>query len=205
MQSKKKHKKVTLYFGSFNPVHNGHIGLANHVINSGLSDELWFVVSPQNPLKQQTDLLDENLRLEMLRLAIGSNLLLQVSDIEFFMPKPSYTVNTLQALQIKYPDVQFFLLIGSDNALVFNKWKDYTTILRTVKILVYPRTNFDSAHLKHTFPQMQLLKQAPIFDISSTQIRNDLENGNTALARQWLKPEVLNFITEHKLYAPLCS
>ncbi|MDR2824300.1 MAG: nicotinate-nucleotide adenylyltransferase [Prevotellaceae bacterium] len=200
MQAEKIRKNVVLYFGSFNPVHNGHFGLVNYLIDNNLTRELWFVVSPRNPLKLQAGLIDENLRIEMVRLAIGENLLLQASDIEFFMPKPSYTVDTLQVLQTKFPNTDFSLLTGSDNALVFNKWKDYKTILKRVEVLVYPRESYDFQKVAHVFPQMKLLADAPVFEISSTQIRDELARGKTALARKWLQPKILDFILKNNLY-----
>ena len=116
-------KKVGLYFGSFNPVHTGHIHLAKYLTDNNLVDEVWFVISPCNPLKDQTGLIDEYLRLDMLMLAIKDNPRFKVCDIEFTMPIPSYTVDTLAELHKQFADIQFTLLIGSDNALVFDKWK----------------------------------------------------------------------------------
>ncbi|MCL1868561.1 MAG: nicotinate (nicotinamide) nucleotide adenylyltransferase [Paludibacter sp.] len=192
--------KTALYFGSFNPIHNGHLGLANYLINNNLSDEVWFVVSPRNPLKNEQELIDEHLRIDMARLAIDGNNCLQTSDIEFDMPKPSFTVDTLKKLQQKFPDVNFSLLIGSDNALVFDKWKDFKAILQMVEILVYPRENFDFKQVKENFPQMKYLEFAPQYKISSTQIRNEIKKHHFALANKWLHPKVLNYIKCKNIY-----
>ena len=117
-------KRIGIYSGSFNPIHSGHLNLSEYLINNQIVDEVWFVVSPCNPLKNQTNLLDEYLRLDMLMLAIQNQPKFKVSDVEFVMTIPSYTINTLHELSIQYPDNQFFLIIGSDNALVFDKWKN---------------------------------------------------------------------------------
>lgn len=193
-------KKISLYFGSFNPIHNGHLWLADYLINNNLVDELWFVVSPCNPFKKEQELIDENLRIEMVRLAVGDNNCLQTSDIEFNMTKPSYTVDTLKKLQQNYPEYKFSLLIGSDNALVFKKWKDFSDILQMVEVLVYPRKSFDFTQVKDIFPQMKYLVSAPLYDISSTQIRNEIKKNRFTLAKKWLKPEVLNFIKHKNIY-----
>jgi nicotinate-nucleotide adenylyltransferase len=193
-------KKIALYFGSFNPIHNGHLGLANYLINNNLSDEVWFVVSPRNPLKNEQELIDEHLRIAMVRLAIDGENCLQASDIEFDMPKPSFTVDTLKKLQQKFPDAHFSLLIGSDNALVFNKWKDFETILQMVEILVYPRENSNFQQVKENFPKMKYLAFAPQYKISSTQIRNEIKKNRFVLAKKWLQPKVLNYIKCKNIY-----
>ena len=193
-------RKITFYFGSFNPIHNGHTGLANYLLNNNLSDEVCFVVSPRNPLKNEQELIDENLRIEMVRLAIGNDNRLQASDIEFDMPKPSYTVDTLKKLQQKFPDARLSLLIGSDNALIFDKWKDFQTILQMVDILVYPRKNFDFQQVEECFEQMTYLPNAPLFQISSTEIRDEIKKNNFAFAKKWLNPKVLYFIKSKKIY-----
>ncbi len=189
--------KIALFFGSFNPVHTGHTQLAEYLINKKLFEEIWFVVSPCNPLKNQTDLLDEYIRLDMLMAAIGGNPHFKACDIEFELPVPSYTIDTLHALSDEYPENQFALIIGSDNALVFDKWKNPQQILTEYPVYAYPRRGFDFAVVADLYPQMQLL-DSPYFDISSTKIRAALAQKKDVT--QWLHPSVLQYITENNLY-----
>lgn len=186
--------RIGLYFGSFNPIHNGHIGLANYLLTTDL-EEVWLIVSPHNPLKESTHLLDDQLRLEMARLAVKKSPKIHVSDIEFGLPKPSYTIHTLDYLSTQYPEHEFVLLIGADNAAMFDKWRAYETILSRFSVMVYPRTGFPNSSDK--FPQMRFVN-APLFDISSTDIRQRLQKGEDC---SHLIPEkVLQFINEHNLY-----
>jgi len=189
--------KVGLYFGSFNPVHIAHLNLANHLLDNNIVDEVWFVVSPCNPLKRQTDLLDENIRMNMLNLTIAGNPNLKTSDIEFSMPIPSYTINTLEKLSSLYPDIQFFLIIGSDNALVFNLWKDYERILKHYPVLVYPRPGYDFKQVEALYPQMRLLP-TPDYDISSTEIRKAIAENKDVSG--WLHPAVLQYILDNNFF-----
>ena len=122
-------KSIGLFFGSFNPIHLGHTNLAEYIFRFSGVDEIWFIVSPRNPLKEQSELIDENLRLKMLQLATGDKDYLVASDIEFDLPKPSYTIKTLNTLSEIFPEDDFILLIGSDNMQIFDQWKDYQTIL----------------------------------------------------------------------------
>lgn len=189
--------KVGLYFGSFNPVHIGHVNLADYLIDKELVDEVWFVISPCNPLKEQSALIDEYLRLDMLLLAIKNNPQFKVCDIEFTMPIPSFTIDTLSELKNQYPDIDFELLIGSDNALVFDKWKSPEHILANYSVLVYPRRGFDFEEVAGKYPQMKLLN-SPFFDVSSTEIRQAIAQKKDAT--QWLHPSVYQFIQELGLY-----
>ncbi len=191
-------KSIGLFFGSFNPIHLGHIYLAEYIFAFSGVDEIWFIVSPRNPLKEQSELIDEHLRLRMIELATEEKDYLQVSDIEFDMPKPSYTVNTLQTLAEKYPEDNFILLIGSDNMQIFDKWKDYQTILDEFSVLVYPRNGFEYEPFEEIYPDMQILEEAPFFEISSTEIRELIKNNQDA--SQWLHPDVYQFIKENNLY-----
>lgn len=169
-------KKVALYFGSFNPIHNGHIGLGEYLLEHADVDELWYVVSPQNPLKKRADLWDDELRYRLACEATKGNERMGVCDVEFDLPKPSYTVNTLRMLSEKYPDCQFSLLIGADNYQIFDKWYCYEEILRDYTIYVYPREGVEVDMTK--FPQMKWL-DAPLYPISSTMVRERLARGES--------------------------
>lgn len=191
-------KNIGLFFGSFNPIHLGHIQLAEYIFDFSGVDEIWYIVSPRNPLKGHTELIDEHLRLKMIELATADKEYLQVSDIEFDLPKPSYTITTLRALTDKYPEDEFILLIGSDNMVIFDQWKDYQTILDEYSILVYPREGYPYEDFEEKYPEMQVLEEAPLFEISSTQIREMIKNNEDA--SQWLHPEVYEFIKTNGLY-----
>ena len=132
-------KKVGLFFGTYNPIHVGHLVIANHLANYTELDEVWLVVSPQNPLKKKDSLLQDYHRLALVRVAIEDNPKLKASDIEFSLPKPSYTSNTLAHINEKYPDYSFALIMGEDNLRTFHKWKNYADILKNNQIYVYPR------------------------------------------------------------------
>ena len=191
-------KSIGLFFGSFNPIHLGHTQLAEYIFEYSGVDEIWYIVSPRNPLKEQSELIDEHLRFRLIEMATEGKDYLKVSDIEFNMPKPSYTINTLQALSEKYPEDNFILLIGSDNMQIFDQWKDYQTILNEYSILVYPRKDFDYEPFEEIYPDMQILEEAPFFEISSTDIRELIKNNQDA--SQWLHPDVYQFIKENRLY-----
>ncbi|HRS67911.1 MAG TPA: nicotinate (nicotinamide) nucleotide adenylyltransferase [Paludibacteraceae bacterium] len=186
--------RIGLYFGSFNPIHNGHIGLSNYLLTSDL-EEVWLIVSPHNPLKESAHLLDDKLRFEMARLAVKNNPKIQVSEVEFGLPKPSYTINTLNYLSIHYPQHEFVLLIGADNVETFDKWRDYEGILNRFKVLVYPREGFPKFSDK--FPQMRFI-DAPLFHVSSTEIRERLQRGEDC--SNLMPAEVIHFINTHRLY-----
>ena len=191
--------RIGIYSGSFNPIHLGHQQLAQYLIENKLVDEVWFVVSPCNPLKNQEDLIDEYIRLEMVVLAIREQHGLKASDIEFTMPIPSYSIDTLHELSSQYPDFQFNLIIGSDNALVFNQWKEYEKLLTEYPVLVYPRSGHDFAEVAQKYPQMQLL-DSPYYDISSTQIRDLIAQKKDVT--KWLHPSVYQIIKDNCLYLP---
>lgn len=197
LKSEKIKKRIGIYSGSFNPVHLGHQKLAEYLIENGIVDEVWIVVSPCNPLKNQSDMLDEYIRLDMLMLAFQNQPHIKVSDIEFTMPIPSYSIDTLHLLSSQYPDFQFSFIIGSDNAFVFDKWKDYTTILYEYPVQVYPRHGYDFAEIAEKYPQMQLLS-TPLYDISSTQIRDFIAQKKDVTC--WLHSSVYQFIVENQLY-----
>ncbi len=165
---------IGLFFGSFNPVHVGHMVLANYMASFTDLEQVWFVVSPQNPLKQKSSLLDQHQRLHMVNLAIGDNPKFKSSTIEFNLPQPSYTINTLEHLKEKYPDKTFSIILGEDNLPSFTKWKNYDEILKKHKLYVYPRPNIATCEL-HTHTQVVLTK-APQIDISSTFIRQAIKD-----------------------------
>lgn len=188
---------IAIYSGSFNPIHKGHLQLAHFVLEKQLAQEVWFVVTPCNPLKEQAELIDHFLRLDMVISVIGNQSAFKASDVEFDMPVPSYSIDTLTELCKMFPEHTFSLLIGSDNALVFDQWKNYSEILAKFKVLVYPRRGYNFETVAQRYPQMQLLN-SPYCDISSTEIRNAIV-GNQPVDK-WIEPEVIEFIYENNLY-----
>ena len=190
-------KKIGIYSGSFNPIHKGHTQLAAYLIEQKIVDEVWFVVSPCNPLKERSELLDEYIRLEMLVLALQQHPGMKASDIEFSMPIPSYSVDTLNYLVKEYPTVQFSLIIGSDNALIFDQWKEYQQILDHFPVLVYPRKGYGFETVADQYPAMQLLS-TPYYDISSTQIRQLIQERQDLTP--YLHPSVIQLIEENNFY-----
>lgn len=182
---------VGIFGGSFNPVHNGHIALARAIVERGLVDEVWLTLSPLNPLKNNpTDLLPDNTRLEMLRLATEGIPGLRVCDIELTMPRPSFTINTLRELSRRNPGIGFRLIIGADNMLIFDRWKEHDEILRDYAPIVYPRPGF---------PCPQAI-DLPVHDVSSTLVRNLIAAGDERAATLIPAP-VLNYITSRRLYS----
>lgn len=161
--------KVGLFFGSFNPIHTGHMIIANLVKETTEIDEVWFIVSPQNPFKKNKGLLHEFDRLDMVNAAIGDDYQFRSSDVEFNMPRPSYTIDTLTLLQEKYPEKQFHLIIGEDNLESFPKWKNHDKILEHFGLIVYPRPNSKESELSKS--ENVRLIEAPEVDISATFIR----------------------------------
>jgi nicotinate-nucleotide adenylyltransferase len=160
---------VGLYFGSFNPVHVGHLIIANHIVNNTTLDQVWFVVSPQNPFKQSASLLNEYHRLHMVSLAIDGETKLKASSVEFKLPKPSYTIDTLTYLEEKHPDYRFSIVMGSDGFQNLNKWKNYQTLVKNYSFYIYLRPGFKIE--ENSGASIHIL-QAPLLDISSTAIRN---------------------------------
>lgn len=177
--------RVVLYFGSFNPIHRGHLSIADYVIDSGLCDEMWLVVSPNNPLKEKCDLLDEDKRLEMARLAVSEwRDEIKICDIEYQLSKPSFTIHTILELSKCYPNIEFHLLMGEDNIFTFDKWYKWIELACKVNILIYPRDvnninvgeKIDMLRDMGNFGESKFLylKDAPLINISSTEIRNKL-------------------------------
>lgn len=161
--------EIGLFFGSFNPIHTGHMIIANLVKETTNVSEVWFVVSPQNPFKKNKNLLHEFDRLDMVRAAIHEEFGFRASDIEFSMPKPSYTIDTLVRLQEKYPEKKFHLIIGEDNLASFPKWKNHEKILENYGLIVYPRPHSKASPLSN-HPKVEMI-EAPELDISATLIR----------------------------------
>lgn len=194
--------KIGLYFGSFNPVHIGHIAIAGYMTEFAGLEQVWFVVSPQNPLKKKETLLADHNRLHMARLAIGDNDRLKASDIEFKLPVPSFTIDTLAYLKEKYSDNQFCLVMGEDNLYTLHKWKNSEELVKKHPIYVYPRPDSE-------IPASPLLDQilsvakihrvnAPLMDISGTFIRDGIKNGKDM--SYFLSPAVWKYIKDMHFY-----
>jgi len=188
--------KTGLYFGSFNPIHNGHLAIANYMLEFSDLDQIWFVVSPQNPFKSKKGLLPDYQRLELVNLALGDSDSYKSSNVEFNLPKPSRTVDTLAYLYDKYPDKEFALIMGSDNLVNFHKWKNHEIILQHHDIYVYPRpetpeTQFDN------HPRIKFL-DAPLMEISSSFIRDSIKKGKDV--RFFVPEKVWDYINEMHFY-----
>ena len=190
-------KTITgLLFGSFNPVHLGHLKIAVYMLEHEGIDEVWFVVSPQNPLKEKELLVRREQRLEMTRLALDAKPGLKICDIEFSMPEPSYTIDTLRRLRSAYPNNDFHLMIGSDNLQDLHRWKDHKSIINEVQTLVYPRGTAEPTpcdqhpNIKHT--------RAPLIEISSTAIRKRIMEGDPV--SDLVPAEVYEYILANRLY-----
>ena len=190
--------KVGLYFGSFNPIHIGHLVIANHMVEHSNLDQVWFVVTPHNPFKKKSSLLDNYQRLEMVYRATKDYDTLSPSDIEFNLPQPNYTINTLVYLEEKFPDYQFCLIMGEDNLKSFHRWKNYELILKNHDVYVYPRlsegkveTQFDEHKKIHHV-------KAPIMELSSTFIRKSIKTGKNV--KPMLPEHVWEYLDEMNFY-----
>lgn len=188
--------KTGLFFGSFNPIHTGHLVIANYMASFTDLKEVWLVVSPHNPLKNKSNLTNMYDRLEMARLATENADHLKVSDIEFALPQPSYTIDTLTYLSEKYPGKEFALIMGADNLASFMKWKNYEVLLKNYQIYVYPRPGIDLSEW-HGHPSL-IITETPQMDISSTFIRKGIKEGKNV---QFLVPDkVLAFMDSKNMY-----
>lgn len=192
-------KKIGLFFGSFNPIHIGHLILANYILENSDMDELWFVVSPQNPFKDKKSLLTDHNRLDMVQLAVKNYPKMRASNVEFSLPKPSYTIDTLTYLKEKYPNYSFALIMGEDNLDSLPKWKNSEKLMSDYQIIVYPRTfegeKKDSEYLQHENISMI---NAPIIELSATEIRNMIKEGKNV--RPMLPPEVFEYLDGSSFY-----
>lgn len=196
-------KKTGLYFGTFNPIHIGHLIIANYMVDFTDLDEVWLVVTPQNPLKDRQTLLADHHRLNLARVAVEDNPKLRVSNIEFDLPKPSYTSHTLAYLKEKYPERDFALIMGEDNLRTFHKWKNYEQILENHTIYVYPRAVLNEEEgkglpevLNHA--RVHLCKDVPVMNISSSFIRSAVKNGHDV--RYLLSNAVFRYMDEMNFY-----
>lgn len=167
--------RIGILAGSFNPVHIGHLAIANYLAEYEGYDKIWFLITPQNPLKNERELMNQNLRLRLLQKSIKDYNRFEICTIEWGMPRPSYTIDVLWKLHLDFPQNIFELIIGSDNWIIFHHWKDYRTILENFKILVYPRSNYKSIYFNH--PNIYFCKDAPQIEISSAFIRKSIVEG----------------------------
>ncbi len=190
-------QKITgLFFGSFNPIHIGHMAIANYLVAFSEMKELWFVISPQSPFKQKTNLLNNYQRMEMVQLAIADDFRFRASDIEFHLPTPSYTIDTLTYLKEKYPKRNFALIMGADNLYHFHKWKNHEQLRDNFPIYVYPRPGISKDECPE-FPNLHYV-DAPIMEISASFIRNSIRQNKDI--RHYLPPKVWDLIDDLNFY-----
>ena len=188
--------KVGLYFGSFNPVHVGHMIIANYMVEHSDLDQVWMVVSPHNPLKKKDSLANDYDRLHLVNLAIGENDRIKSSNIEFSLPKPSYTIDTLTYLKEKYPNNEFALIMGGDNLKTLPKWKNYLMILKHYSIYVYKRPKYELGELQ-THENVHIM-DAPLLEISSSYIRKSINEGRSV--QYLLTKDVYEYILDSSMY-----
>lgn len=187
--------KIGLYFGSFNPIHVGHLIVASHVASHTDRQQVWFMVSPQNPLKPSATLLNEYHRLHLVRLAVDDDPVLKASEVEFKLPRPSFTIDTLTYLQEKYPQHEFSIIIGSDSFQNLPQWKNFELLVKQYPFIIYQRPGFDITDTWHA--QVNIL-QAPMLAISATEIRNNIRSGKTI--RYLVTEKVREEIEQNRYY-----
>ncbi len=195
--------KIGLFFGSFNPIHNGHVAIAEYVFNFLKLEELWFILSPQNPFKLNADLLDEKKRFELLKIGISKNIAFKALDIELQLSKPSYTIHTLESLKKMHLKADFFFMMGADQIPHFHQWKEYEEILKLVdKLVVYPRENqavdFSLLNIKIK-EKLLFLEKAPLMEFSATEIRERIKNKQSI--HDLVPAKVEELITKEGLYS----
>lgn len=188
--------KIGLFFGSFNPIHIGHLAIANYMVEFTDLDQIWIVVSPHNPLKDKTQLISPTDRLEMVREAVSDDVRFRVSDIEFQMPQPSYTIDTIHALEKEFPGNTFVIVMGSDGLETFDQWKDYEILISTYQRYVYPRPETPEKFLSRA--KNIVLVHAPFMDISATFIRTAIAEGKDV--RHFVAEKVWGYIKRKGLY-----
>lgn len=186
--------KIGLYFGSFNPIHVGHLIIASYIINEGYADQLWFVVSPHNPLKPSASLLNEYQRLHLVRLAIEEDDRFKVSDVEFKLPKPSYTIDTLTYLHEKYPNYDFSVVMGSDSFQNLPKWKNFETLVKGYRFIVYNRPGYE---IKDTLQADIRTVNAPLLEMSATTVRQLVKQSKSL---RYMVPEKVRLEIENNGY-----
>lgn len=193
--------KIGIFGGSFDPIHTGHAIIAQHIISSGMVDRLWFMVSPVNPLKEgKVRQVADTDRLRMVEMVSRPMEGVETSAFEFTMPRPSYTIDTLNALQAKFPNDEFYLVTGGDNWQIFNKWRNSEEILAKYHLLIYPRLGYE-VNIPESLKDRVTLVDAPIIELSSTEIRDRLANGLSV--RYYVPDEVHDFIERKQLYRNL--
>jgi len=192
-------KKIGLFFGSFNPLHIGHLILANYILENSDLEEIWFIVSPQNPFKSNKNLLNEYNRLEMVNLALKNYPKMKANDIEFSLPRPSYTIDTLTYLKEKFSNYEFSLIMGEDILKSLPKWKNHEVLIKNYKLIVYPRIfknrNKNAEYIHNA--NINLIN-APIIELSATQIRHMIKDGKNV--RPMLPPEVFEYLDGSNFY-----
>ena len=194
-------KKIGLYFGSFNPIHIGHLVIANFVANHTDLDEVWMIVTPHNPHKDKGSLASEQHRLKMVQLATSDNLKVWAKDTEFHLPQPNYTINTLNHLTELHPEVHFTLMMGEDNLRSLHKWKSFQEIVSNHDILVYPRllSSGEKEFEEHNLNMSRIkMCEAPVMNVSSTYLRGCIKNHKDI--RYLVLDDVIQFISDNKLY-----
>jgi len=190
---------IGLYFGTFDPIHRGHINIVNFLIDNSLVEKVWFVVTPENPDKISNNLTDFIHRYEMVKIEVKNNNNLLASDVELKLERPSYTINSLRYISSTFPNNNFSLIIGEDNLVNFKKWKDYKEIMNNFKIYVYPRKTRLKRDMKLLMSNNIEMIEAPLIDLSSTNIRNIINDKN--YAKQFISDSIYKYITTNNLYS----
>jgi len=189
---------IGLYFGTFDPIHFGHINIANFLVNNDLVEKVWFVVTPQNPVKSSNNLIDFMHRYEMVKIQVKGNNTLLASDIELNLKRPNYTINSLRYISKTYPNNSFSLIIGEDNFVNFKKWREYKEIMSYYKIYVYPRKTRLKTDMKLIMSNNIEMIKAPLIDLTSTNIRNSINDKDCT--NQFISDSVYKYITTNNLY-----